>query len=290
MNKQQAALLSIFSNTTLIIFKLIAGIAMGSISVLSEAIHSSIDLIASLIAFFSIRKAVQPEDDDHPFGHGKYENVSGLIEALLIIFAAAIIVYEAITKIIHGASVANVEAGIIVMLVASLVNLVISLSLLKISKKTNSIALEADAMHLLTDVFTSAGVLGGLIIIKITHIQILDPIVAFLVALLIVKAGIDLIKKSMTDLVDGSLPKNEIQLIIDIVNYHPEVTSYHRLRTRKCGDKREIDIHLRIRNDATLVEAHNLASTIEKEIKDKFNGAYVLVHVEPEKELKVSSV
>lgn len=290
MDKQKAAKLSIFSNSALIIFKLIAGTAMGSISVLSEAIHSSIDLIASLIAFFSIKKAVQPEDADHPFGHGKYENVSGLIEALLIIFAAAIIVYEAIKKIIHGASVTNLEAGILVMLIASLVNLFISMTLLRISKKTGSIALEADAMHLLTDVFTSAGVFGGLIIIRFTHIQILDPVVAFLVALLIVKAGVDMIKKSMIDLVDGSLPQNEIQVIVDIIKSHPEITSYHRLRTRKCGDTREIDIHLRTRSDATLVEAHNLASTIEKEIKEKFKDAYVLVHVEPEEELKENSV
>lgn len=282
MNKQKGALLSIFSNSALIIFKLIAGISMGSISVISEAIHSSIDLIASLVAFFSIRKAVQPEDDDHPFGHGKYENVSGLIEALLIIFAAFIIVTEAVKKFSAAHIVLNPEAGMLVMFVSSLVNLFISLSLLRISKRTNSLALEADAMHLLTDVFTSAGVLTGLILIKITGIAVLDPIMALFVALLIVKAGIELIKKSMTDLVDGSLPEKDIEIIKNIVNEHNEIKDYHRLRTRKSGETREIDIHLTVNSDATLIQAHDLATVIEKEIKDEFKDAYVLVHVEPE--------
>lgn len=282
MNKQKGALLSIFSNSALIIFKLIAGISMGSISVISEAIHSSIDLIASLVAFFSIRKAVQPEDDDHPFGHGKYENVSGLIEALLIIFAAFIIVTEAIKKFSSAHTVLNLEAGMLVMFVSSLVNLFISLSLLRISKRTNSLALEADAMHLLTDVFTSAGVLTGLILIRITNIAVLDPIVALFVALLIIKTGIELVKKSMTDLVDGSLPEKDIEIIKNIVNEHNEIKNYHRLRTRKSGETREIDIHLTVSSDATLIQAHDLATVIEKEIKDEFKDSYVLVHVEPE--------
>lgn len=282
MNKQKGALLSIFSNSALIIFKLIAGISMGSISVISEAIHSSIDLMASFVAFFSIRKAVQPEDEDHPFGHGKYENVSGLVEALLIIFAAFIIITEAVKKLTSGIVVSNLGAGMLVMFVSSMVNLCISLSLLRISKRTNSIALEADAMHLLTDVFTSGGVLVGLILINFTHINILDPIAALLVALLIIKTGIELIKKSMTDLVDGSLPEEDIKTIKKIIDTHSEVKSYHRLRTRKSGETREIDIHLLVSSDDTLVQAHDLATTIEDEIKAVFKDAYVLVHVEPE--------
>jgi cation diffusion facilitator family transporter len=283
MNKQQAAMLSIFSNTILIIFKLVSGIIMGSISVISEAIHSSIDLLASLIAYFSIKISSSPEDTNHPFGHGKFENVSGFVEAILIFFAALLIIYEAVKKIIVGGEVENLNAGIIVMLISSAVNFIISMKLLKISKETDSIALEADAMHLLTDVFTSLGVFFGLIVIKFTGIKILDPIVAIAVALLIMKTSVKLINKSLKDLVDSSLPEDEINEIINIVNSYPEVTSYHKLRTRKSGSRREIDIHVRVNRNCTVAEAHDTCHNIENQIKSVFPNCYTVVHVEPEK-------
>lgn len=288
MNKQQGALLSIFSNVSLIFFKIIAGIAMNSISVLSEAVHSSIDLLASLVAFFSIKKAVQPEDDDHPFGHGKYENVSGFVEAILIFFAAILIIFEAAKKLFYGGTVGDVGPGLVVMLISSLINLVISTSLFRISKKTNSIALEADAMHLLTDVFTSLGVFIGLIFIKFTGIQILDPIFALLVALLIIKASYDLTKKSLKDLVDSSLPENEIKIIIDTIKAQSEVKSYHKLRTRKSGERREVDIHLQIDNNTTIEDAHRISNTIEAEIKEKLAKTNIVVHIEPLEDLQLN--
>ena len=281
MNKQQGALLSIFSNTCLIIFKIIAGVTMNSVSVLSEAIHSSLDLLASLIAFFSIRKAVEPEDKEHPFGHGKYENVSGFVEALLIFIAAALIIYEAIKKIIHGTIISEVGPGLIVMAISAMLNLVISLNLMRISKKTNSIALEADAMHLMTDVLTSLGVFVGLILIKLTKISILDPIFAMLVSVLILKASYDLTRKSIKDLVDSSLPDEDIKVIIDTVMSFPEVKSYHKLRTRKSGERREVDIHVQIDNDASIKEAHKISNIIEQAIKQKLDNTYITVHVEP---------
>lgn len=286
MNKQQAALLSIFSNTALIIFKLIAGISMNSISVLSEAIHSSLDLMASFIAFFSIRKAVTPEDSDHQYGHGKYENVSGFAEAILIFFAAAIIIYESAKKLISGATVHDVGPGLIVMAISALVNLGISTSLFRISKKTHSIALEADAMHLLTDVFTSLGVFVGLILIKLTGINILDPIFAILVAGLIIKAAYDLTVKSLKDLVDASLPECDINVILEVVKADPRVISYHKLRTRKAGDKREIDIHIQIDPDTTIEDAHKICNDLESEIQNRLPNAHTMIHIEPKEDLQ----
>ncbi len=283
MNKQKAALLSIFSNSILIIFKLIAGVLMGSVSVISEAIHSSIDLLASLIAFFSIREASKARDDEHPFGHGKYENVSGFVEALLILIAAILIIFEAIKKIVDGGKVDNVYAGIFVMLVASIVNFIISMVLLKIAKKTDSIALEADAMHLLTDVFTSLGVFGGLILLKITNWKIVDPLTALFVAILIIKTSIDLIKKSLNDLVDSRLPDEDLTKITEIIEAHAQVITYHNLRTRKSGPTREIDVHVHVHVDTSLVEAHTLCDRIEEEIKAVLPGeSYVVIHPEPE--------
>lgn len=281
MTKRQAAFLSIISNSTLIVFKLMAGIAIGSISIISEAIHSSIDLLASLIAFFSIKKASEKEDNDHPFGHGKYENVSGFVEAILILFAAALIIYEAVTKLVKGSNVTDVFWGIIVMFVASAVNFLISMILLRIAKKTSSIALEADGMHLLTDVFTSLGVFAGLILIKITGIKILDPITAIVVAMLILKTSVDLIKKSMVDLVDSSLPALELETITKIINSYDEVISFHKLRTRKCGENREIDIHIEVSEKASLLDAHTLCDEIEEEIQGSLPNSNVTIHVEP---------
>lgn len=282
MNKEKAALLSVVSNSFLITVKLAAGILMHSIGVISEAIHSSIDLIASIIAFFSIRKAAKPADDDHPFGHGKYENVSGFVEAILIFFAALLIIYEALKRIITGAYVENLGMGIVVMLFAALINSVVSFYLFKVAKKEDSIALKADAMHLLTDVFTSLGVAVGLVVIRFTGINILDPVIAIFVAFLIIKASVDLTKEALKDLTDTSLPEEELKEIEEIIKSNPEITSFHKLRTRKSGQKREIDVHLRVRRDANIVEAHELSHKVSKQIIDRFPEANVTVHIEPE--------
>lgn len=288
MGKHQAALLSIFSNSVLIIFKLIAGMFMGSISVISEALHSGIDLLASIIAFFSIREASKVPDDEHPFGHGKYENVSGFVEAILIFLAALLIIYEAVKKILHGATIENTGAGIIVMLVATLANFIISMLLLKIAKKTDSIALEADGMHLLTDVFTSMGVLVGLVLVRFTGLKIIDPIAALLVAILIIKTSIDMTKKSIVDLVDSKLPEEEVNKILDIISNYPQIKTYHKLRTRKSGQRREVDIHLKLDDSTSLTEAHSLCNAVEHDIKALFPECYVLIHIEPYNNLNYS--
>mgnify|MGYP001609410828 CR=1 FL=1 len=281
MLKHNAAMLSIASNTVLIIFKIITGVMVGSISIISEAIHSFMDLLASIIAYFSIKEAEKTKDEHHPFGHKKYENVSGFTEALLIIFAAAIIISEATKKIIYGFELNDVTLGIIVMLISAIVNLVISRILFKVSKRTNSIALEADAYHLLTDVVTSLGVFLGLLLVKFTHLQLLDPLTAILVGLLIIKTGISLIEKSMKDLVDSSLSNEEINKISKIIKSHFQVISYHELRTRKSGDQREIDLHLDVNVDCTLLEAHNICNLIETEIEVVYPKSHVMIHYEP---------
>ncbi|MGB9779641.1 cation diffusion facilitator family transporter [Caldanaerobacter sp.] len=286
MKREKAALLSVASNSFLIIVKLVAGVLMHSISVISEAIHSLIDLVASLIAFFSIRKASKPPDEDHPFGHDKYENVSGFVEAILIFFAALLIIYEALKRIITGSFVENLGIGIAVMFFAAFINSIVSLYLFKIAKREDSIALKADAMHLLTDVFTSLGVAVGLVVIRLTGIAILDPLIAILVAFLIIKASFGLTKEALKDLTDTSLPEEEIREIEDIIRSNPEVTSFHKLKTRKSGQRREINVHLRVRRDANIVEAHELSHKVSREIIERFPGSNVTVHIEPEEERK----
>lgn len=194
--KVKTARLSIISNSLLIVMKVVAGLISGSVSILSEAIHSGMDLVAAIIAFFSVKFSDTPPDKEHPYGHGKFENVSGVVEALLIFVAAGWIIYEAIEKITHPSPVENIQIGSLVMGISAVVNFLVSRRLYKVARKTDSIALEADALHLKTDVLTSLGVAVGLTLIWFTHWTILDPAVAILVALMIIRESYRLLKNA----------------------------------------------------------------------------------------------
>lgn len=194
--KKLAAGLSIFSNAVIIIIKFIAGILSGSISIISEAIHSLSDFLASVLTFFAVMRSSEPADKDHPFGHGKYEDMSGFIEGGLIIFAGIYIIYEAGKKLVNGQNFeVETTLGIYVMLFAVIANYLVSSYLFHIAKKSNSVSLYADAQHLRTDIFSSLGVLCGLLLIKVTGIHIFDPIIAIIVAVIILKTGFQYLKK-----------------------------------------------------------------------------------------------
>jgi cation diffusion facilitator family transporter len=281
MKKTRVVLISIISNSYLIILKIVAGVVMGSVAVISEAIHSGIDLLAAVIAYIAVRKADEPPDKDHPFGHGKFENISGAFEAMLIFTAAGLIIYEAVKKLIDPAEVENLDWGIGVMAVSTIVNIFVSRILFRSAKKHGSIAIEADAMHLWVDVFTSVGVMVGLVLIRLTHWEVLDPVIAIFVAGLIVKASFDLTIRSIADLADQKLPDSELQIIQTVIESYPEINSYHKLRTRKSGSRREIDIHIQVDREMSLAASHDLCFRIENAIKAKLPGAYVTIHVEP---------
>lgn len=280
--KIRAATVSVVSNTVLVVGKVIAGLLSGSISILSEGIHSGIDLIAAVIAFFSVRESSKPADERHRYGHGKIENISGTVEAILIIVAAIWIIYEAIDKLVHGVSIEQVDWGIGIMAFSACVNIVVSAQLMRTAKATDSVALKADAMHLRTDVYTSVGVLLGLAAIKLTGISWLDPAAALGVALLIIKAGIDLTKQAFFPLVDVSLPEEEEQVIVDVIqSFSDDFLEFHKLRTRKAGPDRYIDLHLVVPRNEAVHKGHELCDAIESEIKRRLPGAQVLIHLEP---------
>jgi cation diffusion facilitator family transporter len=279
--KERTARLSVISNTVLVLLKLVVGFYTGAVSIISEAAHSAVDLLASMIAFYAVRKADQPPDGNHAYGHGKIENLSGAIEAVLIIGAAMWIVYEAGSKL-QGTYVPEyLEYGIVVMIISIVVNYIVSSKLYKVAAQTGSHALEADALHLQADIWTSAGVLIGLVIIKITGLAWLDPAIAILVAGVVFKAGYGMTKKSLYELTDISLPPGEEQIIIDVINSHTEVISYHQLRTRRSGSRRLIDMHLILYKDMHLNKAHTVCDQIEAEIKAKLEFCDVVIHLEP---------
>jgi cation diffusion facilitator family transporter len=280
--KTSAAGLSILSNSLLVALKLAAGLAMGSVSVISEGVHSAVDLLAAMIAFFSIRAAAKPADEEHEFGHGKIENISGTIEALLIFLAAILIIYEAIVKIINRAQPEFITLGIGIMAFSAVANFFVSRRLHRIAHSTDSIALEADAWHLTTDVYTSLGVFAGLIVVEITHWYILDPIIAIGVALLIIRAAWNITRKSISGLVDVRLPKPEEDIITASITEHlGEITGFHELRTRKAGSQRYINLHLVLPKSVTLEEAHRLCDHLEGDIKNKLSNGLVTIHCEP---------
>jgi cation diffusion facilitator family transporter len=280
--KTSAAGLSILSNSMLVALKLTVGIIMGSVSVISEGVHSTVDLIAAMIAFFSIRAAAKPADKEHEFGHGKIENISGTIEALLIFLAAILIIYEAIVKIINRAQPEFITLGIGIMAFSAVANFFVSRRLHRIAHSTDSIALEADAWHLTTDVYTSLGVFAGLIVVEITHWYILDPIIAIGVALLIIRAAWNITRKSISGLVDVRLPKEEEDIITaSIIEHLGEITGFHELRTRKAGSQRYINLHLVLPKSVTLEEAHRLCDHLEGDIKNKLSNGLVTIHCEP---------
>jgi len=279
--KTRAAALSVASNATLVVLKLIVGLLSGSVSILSEAIHSANDLLAAIIAFFSVRVSDRPPDQEHPFGHGKIESISGAIEAGLIILAAIWIIVEAIRKLISGGEVDHLGLGLGIMLFSVLLNVFVSRHLFKVAKQEESLALEADAQHLATDVYTSLGVASGLALVWITGWHMIDPLVAIGVALLIGRIGWRLTMNAAQHLMDHTLPATEIERIEQVLREDERVRSWHDLRTRKSGSERHIDLHVVLRVDATLLEAHDTADQLEKRIAALFPSAHVVIHTEP---------
>jgi cation diffusion facilitator family transporter len=282
--KSGAAGLSIASNSLLIAIKLAAGAITGSIAIVTEAVHSTIDLVASVVAFVSVRKADEPADAEHPYGHEKVESLAATIEGMLILIGAGIIVYEATHRLVVGAQVESLGVGIAVMGFSILANLGVSTVLSRQAKAHDSPALEGDAAHLRTDALTSAGVLVGLVLVEVTGVVAFDSITALIVAAAIVTAGIRIIRRSSGVLVDEVLPDEEMDRIEAAIAAArtPEVAGYHKLRARRAGSRRYIDLHVQYRSGTSLERAHELAHRMRDEIEAAIRRAEVLIHVEPE--------
>jgi len=287
--KRSAAWLSVGSNGALVALKLAVGLAIGSVSVISEALHSSIDLLAAVVSLFAIRSASRPADEDHPYGHGKFENVSGTVEAALILVAAIWIVVEAVLKIRQPHALDAPFWGVAVMLISLLANWRVSRHLLEVGKETGSVALVADGWHLRTDVYTSAGVMAGLAAIAIGNwftprpaLRLIDPIAALAVAALILRAAYKLTKQDGRDLVDASLPRDEERIIRECIDLFAGVTcGYHMLRTRKSGAQRFVEFHLLVDPAMSVVDTHRITDEIDACIRERLPETTVLVHIEP---------
>jgi cation diffusion facilitator family transporter len=282
--KGRAAALSVASNSLLIAAKLAAGFATGSVAVLTEGVHSSVDLLASIVALVSVRKSGEPADAQHRYGHEKMENLAAATEGALILVGAGIITYEAIARLVRGAHVHTVGVGIAVVAASAIVNLVVSRVIARRARESGSVALEGDALHLRADALSSVAVLGGLVLIAVTHAYWIDPVVALVVAAGIVIAGLRLARRAARALVDEALPEADLAEVRDAIREvgGPRgVIGFHELRSRAAGSRRYVDVHVQFAAGTTLEAAHGTAHALSDEIARRLDGADVLVHLEP---------
>jgi len=278
-----AAKLSIIIVVGLIVLKVVVGVITGSLSVLAQAVDSFLDLFAVSVTFLAIRIAARPADEEHPFGHGKAENIAAIIQAILIFIAGGSIIYSAVRRIQTHAALEMTEAGIGVMAVSIIASIFLSRYLLRVAKKEDSMALEANAHNIAADVYSAAAVFVGLIVVRLTGLVIIDAILAGLVALYILKVAVDVLRNSLGGLVDVKLPDDEENSVRTAITEHfgREVVSFHKLRTRKAGSHRYIDLHLVMPKHVSIEEAHNMCDHLEKDIKEKLVHTDVTIHVEP---------
>jgi len=280
--KTGAAKLLIGTVFGLVVLKLVVGWFTGSISVLAQAADSLLDILAGVITFSAIRIAANPADKEHPYGHGKVEDVAGALQGILIAIAAGLIMYSSVRRIITGTSVELAETGIAVMAVSIVVSIFLSRHLLKVARATASIALEANAHNIAADIYSALAVLIAMVVVRLTGYSVIDPIVAIGVAIYLLRIAFNTVRKPLSGLIDTKLPHSQETAIKACLAKHSQyVLGYHALRTRRSGSQRYIDLHLVMNKDVSLQQAHDVCDMIEMEIDSSLPGANVTIHVEP---------
>lgn len=282
--KRRTATLSVASNTTLILLKVVAATVTGSVALLTEAVHSSVDLVASVVAYYSVRKAAEPADAGHRYGHDKVENLAAAIEAVLMLVGAVAIGFEAVRRLIRGGSTHTLGIGIAVIAGSALVNSVVSTVIARGARATRSPALAGDASHLRADAVSSAVVFAALVIVDVTGAQWVDPVAALIVATWILGAGVFMLTRAGQVLVDQSLPGDQNDAIGATIGGFADrgVVGFHKLRTRQGGSQRYVDVHLQFVAGTSLEQAHWVAHDVTDAITEALGGADVLIHIEPE--------
>jgi len=266
----------------LVLLKIVVGWLTGSISVLAQAADSILDLFAGIVTFTAIRAAAKPPDEEHPYGHGKFEDIAGVAQGVLIFITSGLIIYSSIRRIIAGTSIELAEAGIGMMLVSIIISIFLSRHLLKVSRATGSVAMEANAHNIAADVYSALAVLIGLVILRLTGLIIIDAIIAIGVAIYILKIAYHTIRKPLSGLIDTRLPPSqEIMVKACLMRHNRQVVSYHAFRTRRAGSQRFIDLHLVMPMDIDLKLAHDICDQIETEIETRLPESNVSIHVEP---------
>ncbi len=276
------AWLSIAAAVVTIGLKLVAYRLTGSVGLLSDAIESVVNLVGGIMALAMLTIAARPADEDHPYGHSKAEYFSSGVEGSLILLAAVSIGYAAIGRLISPKPLEQVGLGLAVSVLASLVNLVVALLLLRVGRKHNSITLEANAQHLLTDVWTSIGVVVGVAAVALTGWQRLDPLVALAVAANIIWTGVGIVRRSTAGLMDSSLSAEDLAAVKRVLQVHQESgLQFHKLQTRQAGARKFVSVHVRVPGHWTVDQGHQTAGRIASDIRQALPECAVSTHLEP---------
>jgi cation diffusion facilitator family transporter len=282
LTKNGAVTLALCVVIGLITLKIVVAGLTGSISITAQATDSGLDILAIAIAFLAVRASGEPADAEHPFGHGKYEGLAAGIQAVLILTATFFIIYAAVRRIIDKTQVEMTEAGMVVMLVSVVASIFLSRHLNRVAKTSGSTVLDALAKNISADIYSATGVLVGLAVVRFTGLQVLDPVIALAMAVLILKSAYEIIRRSFYELVDRSLPREEQEVLLNIINEHyHKFTGFHAVRSRRAGSQRFIDLHLVMPRNVSVEEAHEMCDHLEQDIKDRLPDTSVVIHVEP---------
>ncbi|MDX2479648.1 MAG: cation diffusion facilitator family transporter [Desulfuromusa sp.] len=280
--KLKAATFSICGALTLAIIKLVIALLSGSMAVMASAVDSLLDILMSGVNFMAIRHAEQPPDQSHPFGHGKFETLATLFQALVITGSGGWIIYESVARLGRNNRLENIDQGIGVLAFSAVVSWFIARHLSRVAKQTDSSALEADSLHFRMDIYSNLGLMAGLVLVRWFDIHWLDAALSILVASYILHEALQLIKRSLTDILDHELPDEIQQQVHQLISSHDgQLAGYHGLRTRRAGSMKIMDFHLEVCKDMTVAEAHKLTDSLEKKIEKEIPGANVIIHVDP---------
>lgn len=281
MSKQRTAQTAIIGGILIFALKVYTWYISGSIALLSDALESIVNILASLMMYYSIRVSEKPADRSHPYGHQKVENISCGIEGVLVILAAILIAQAAIGRINQPVELVGLDFAMFLSLVATAGNGVLSWILMRSSKETGSMALEGDAKHLLSDVISSGGVVIGLFVGQQLNIPILDPIMALMVSALVFKMGVELVYKAGRELMDESSPETEekVRAVMDL--HQHQFVDYHDLKTRKSGEMVYAELHLSVDGKMSVQEAHDFTDHLEEDLAEEVPNVVITIHIEP---------
>jgi cation diffusion facilitator family transporter len=279
--RNRMAYLGLGGAVFVLLLKFAAFLVTGSVALLSDAAESIVNVVAAFIVIAAMRIAQRPADYQHPYGHGKAEVVSSALEGGMILVASGMILLSSFPRLLNPTELSQPLLGILVSVVASLVNGGLAFLLQRESRRVRSEALAANAKHLLTDVWTSLGVIVGVVAVVVTKWQILDPLIAIVVALNIVRTGFNVVNRSISQLIDERLPEDEEKKILDVFDLHPEVLGYHRLRSRRAGFGRFAEVDIFVDPTLSVHGAHELVKILERDILAKLPNLVTTIHVEP---------
>jgi len=278
----RTARVSSFAVAGLVVIKIIAGVFTGSLGIFAQTADSAVELFAVIVSFITLRVATKPADREHPFGHGKMETVAVVVQGLLIFLIGIIISYFAVQRILNPAVLRYSEIGMVVMAFSILVSLFLSRYMLGKQQAVKSSFLAGTAKNMVADIFSALAVLAGMVVIRFTGWQILDPVIALLIVLWLFKMAVDIMRRSSPGLIDEKLPSTEEEIINSTIMEHcSQLLGYHRLRTRKSGYQRYIDLHLVVPRGTSVADAHWITEHLEQDIRRKLPHTSMIIHIEP---------